>query len=1038
MSKHPLTMTATCVVVLLLASGVQGADGLERPRPVIQDVLSASRPASEIFAVKPLRGVARIETPLPDLTDVHAEDADDARRGLPPRFALPQPVWITPDTDGTWEEPREGLMLWRLRIGSPGALSLNLGFSQFALPKGARLLIHSARGSERVRPFTHRDNAAHKQLWTPIMTTDEIVVELSIAKESMTDLELVLSSINAGYRLFGDRSAARSGSCNVDVVCPEGDGWRNEIPASGVYTVSGIWTCSGSLVNNTAQDQTPYFLTADHCGVSSGNASSVVIYWNYENSTCRPPGSGASGSAGDGSLAEFSSGTTFRAGYSPSDMTLLEVNGALDPAWQLSLAGWDATGADAPSAVAIHHPSTDEKRISFEDDPTTTTTYLQESVPGDGTHVRVIDWDLGTTEPGSSGSPLFNPDHRIIGQLHGGFASCTSQTSDWYGKLSVSWTGGGSSSTRLSDWLDPTSSGALVLDTLSGAGMSVAPGGDVLHLGQAGGPFTNPAIVYTLTNPTNQAISYSVSLTSSFGLLLDGAKDPLTGTLSALGGSTTVTVSLGPDIAVLPAGIYAEQVVFEDLTNTKTTTITHTVEVDQTLISVTPSEDFETGGPIGGPFTGSTTYTVTSQRPTATAVTVTADQPWITLNGGTGPLNLNLTGVGDFDDVAIGIDPSAGALAAGSYSGTVTFTNQTGGGGSTTRDVTLDVGALLYVSKDTPIAINDNSTINSTIVIPAGFCIAEVEVDVDISHTYIGDLEVDLIAPSGTAVRLHDRSGGSSSDIVTTYAEPGGTIPDGPGSLSDLIDEQTAGTWTLRVRDNANQDTGTLNSWALRIKVSGSTCPVRAVLHDFPMDTDPGWSVSGQWAFGQPTGGAGSSGASDPAAGFTGSNVYGYNLNGGYANNLSSVQYLTTPPLDCSDATGTRLVFQRWLGVESATYDHANIEVSNDGVNWQPVWEHAGSALDDGAWRTLTYDISAVADGASAVRIRWGMGTTDSSVTYCGWNIDDVQIQGFLPPPPTWDDCMTGPNAGPHAPGCAPFDHDGDLDVDLYDFALAQ
>src|SRR6185503_6819663 len=139
---------------------------------------------------------------------------------------------------------------------------------------------------------------------------------------------------------------------------------------------------------------------------------------------------------------------------------------APDPKWDVTFAGWDHSSLDASNATGIHHPNTDEKRISFEVDPTQTTSYLGTTSPGDGTHVRVVDWDTGTTEPGSSGSPLFDQNHRIIGQLHGGFASCTSQTSDYYGKFGVSWATGTTNSTRLSNWLDPLNTGAVTTNTL--------------------------------------------------------------------------------------------------------------------------------------------------------------------------------------------------------------------------------------------------------------------------------------------------------------------------------------------------------------------------------------------------------------------------------------------------------------------------------------------------------------------------------------------------------------------------------------------
>ena len=91
--------------------------------------------------------------------------------------------------------------------------------------------------------------------------------------------------------------------------------------------------------------------------------------------------------------------------------------------------------------------------------------YPESVLPGDSTHLRITDWDLGTTEPGSSGSPLFSPEQRIVGQLHGGGAACGNNLSDWYGRLAVSWNAGGTAATRLRDWLDPVDGGATqVLD----------------------------------------------------------------------------------------------------------------------------------------------------------------------------------------------------------------------------------------------------------------------------------------------------------------------------------------------------------------------------------------------------------------------------------------------------------------------------------------------------------------------------------------------------------------------------------------------
>jgi len=420
---------------------------------------------------QPLGNVEILRMPPVDVAALLAEDEIRAAQGLPPRFAQPIPVVVTPWNHGTWETLSDGTSLWRLRILSAGALSLNLGFTRYQMPKGGRLTLYPPDASQVVGPFTSADNETHGQLWSPIILSDEIVIEVSLPTSKVSDLQLVLTSVNHGYAEFGRPHTITSGSCNLDVVCsaadgyPQVDGWRDQIRSVAVISTGGTTNCTGFLVNNTAQDLAGYFMTANHCGINSGNAASLVTYWNYQNSYCRPVGSPASGGPGDGSLSQYNTGSYFRASYAASDFTLVELDDPINPDFNVYWAGWDATSADATNAVGIHHPNTDEKRISFEDHPTTTTSYLGTSVPGDGTHERITDWDLGTTEPGSSGSPLFNQDHRIIGQLHGGFAACGNDESDWYGRFSVSWNRPGSSPTnRLHDLLDPLNTVLLVLD----------------------------------------------------------------------------------------------------------------------------------------------------------------------------------------------------------------------------------------------------------------------------------------------------------------------------------------------------------------------------------------------------------------------------------------------------------------------------------------------------------------------------------------------------------------------------------------------
>jgi lysyl endopeptidase len=469
--------------------------------------------------------VSRLESVVParlDLVRLGEEDVARDREGLPPRFAVPERVSITPDEHGTWEDLGDGRMLWRLRIvGREGTTSLNLGFTAFRLPRQARLLLYSTDGTLISRAFSAADNEAHGELWTPVLTTKDLIVELTVPKTLARRVKLELGWINQGYRGFGTLPAddySKSGSCNMDVEClASGDTWRDEMRAVGVMSTGGSTFCTGSLLNNTAGDRKMYFITANHCSINSSNAASLVVYWNYQNSFCRTPGSAASGTAGDGTFTQFHTGSFFRASYSPSDVTLVELDDPPVTAYNHHWAGWDrATGSHACSAASpcasIHHPSTDEKRITYVTTDMVSTSYNSPTSPGDGTHLWAR-WATdppgpftvpGVTEPGSSGSPLYNSAGRFVGQLHGGPSSCGAtgnNLSDYYGRFSVSWAGGGTNSTRLSNWLDTGNTGAT---TTSGINVNT-------------GPCTPPAAPTGLTATTASQSQVNLSWSAASG-----------------------------------------------------------------------------------------------------------------------------------------------------------------------------------------------------------------------------------------------------------------------------------------------------------------------------------------------------------------------------------------------------------------------------------------------------------------------------------------------------------------------------------------
>gem|GEM_PF-6129952 len=180
--------------------------------------------------------------------------------------------------------------------------------------------------------------------------------------------------------------------------------------------------------------------------------------------------------------------------------------------------------------------------------------------------------------------------------------------------------------------------------------------------------------------------------------------------------------------------------------------------------------------------------------------------------------------------------------------------------------------------------------------------------------------------------------------------------------------------------------------------ITGGTSP-GSLQYSWNMDTNPGWTTQGLWAWGPPTGGGGEYGGPDPASGYTGSHVYGYNLAGDYENNLPE-RHLTSKAINCAGLSNLSLKFRRWLGVEQPAFDHAYVRVSKDGTNWTTFWQNSAEVAD-ASWVLQDLDISSVADGQSTVYLRWTMGITDYDWRYCGWNIDDVEIWGV----PSCPDC---------------------------------
>ncbi len=438
------------------------------------------------------RGLEPLVLPAVDAEQIILADERRAEAGRVPHYATPIEVAIDPfgEDVGKWEVLPGETARWRLRLVSPGALSLNLAFTRFRMPPGGRLELISADG-RRVGPWTALDNEEHGQLWTPPIPTDDLVLELRLPIDEVDGLELELTRVHHGYAGFGE-AGPRSGACHRGVACSEAEPWADQARSVALLSVAGRSFCTGFLVNNTALDGRPFLITASHCGVTPRNAASVVVMWNHQREDCAGDKAGSETAphergwnvaaeghewnvAAEGREWEvapegrewndFQTGAIWRASHRPSDTLLLELDDSPSQ-FGVYYAGWDRSPAAPARSTVIHHPNTDVKRISFDFDRATTTAHLDaESAPA-GDHLRIGEWDMGSTEGGSSGAPLFNSDKRIVGQLHGGYAACGEPRSDWFGRFSTAWSGLGRPGARLSDWLDPLATGTATLDGL--------------------------------------------------------------------------------------------------------------------------------------------------------------------------------------------------------------------------------------------------------------------------------------------------------------------------------------------------------------------------------------------------------------------------------------------------------------------------------------------------------------------------------------------------------------------------------------------
>lgn len=413
------------------------------PAPAV-DTLSARELDAVPLQVLPTNDLARVLATMPAASDrgplvVAARVAVD--------WGLDRGIWTI--------EPGGSTAVWRLRLYSPGASLLIVSFERFDLPDGATLHAMNAGGGDVRGPYTRAHRNARGGLTLPYVPGEETLLELRVPRALRDDVSVRLRSLSHGVHPLDTHGLPqpKSGSCNIDVVCAQGDPWRDQIrstvalliPASAFFDV----LCSGQLMNNTAEDGRPLVLTASHCGASAVNDQDIVAIFNFQTSTC--------GGVPNGSVRDSITGTQFLDDHSRSDFSLLELDQRPPASFQVYYSGFNANPAVTPqNGVSIHHPSGDEKRISvFTQAPARETLTLQGGQIVDSFRVR---WAQGTTETGSSGAGLWNEQRQLVGILSGGDASCANVAgSDYFGRLDLAWENG------LRVHLDPANTGRLDL-----------------------------------------------------------------------------------------------------------------------------------------------------------------------------------------------------------------------------------------------------------------------------------------------------------------------------------------------------------------------------------------------------------------------------------------------------------------------------------------------------------------------------------------------------------------------------------------------
>lgn len=342
-----------------------------------------------------------------------------------------------------WRTLSDGTRLWAISLRSPEAKGIRVHFEMLRLPEGGSVIVYSDDDPGEVYgPFASEDG-----LWTPTCFAEAVTIEVVLAPGAKVETAHI--EIDRIVHQYLDLPLKAAGACNLDVTCyPDWAGVALGVGGIGTIGTTGSLWCTGSLLADNARGtHIPYFLTANHCVGGPYTAGTIEVYWLYQTSVCNGAAPSPVNVPRTTGGADYLAGATNTAG---NDFTLLRLRN--DPPSGLVFLGFSTESvALGTETVCIHHPQGDFKRISFgttTDSGSPSNNYVPLK-PLDRYHESL--WHAGTTEGGSSGSPLLLADAKtIIGQLYGGRASCVRpEEPDYYGRFDLTFP-------VVEEWLGPS------------------------------------------------------------------------------------------------------------------------------------------------------------------------------------------------------------------------------------------------------------------------------------------------------------------------------------------------------------------------------------------------------------------------------------------------------------------------------------------------------------------------------------------------------------------------------------------------------